>query len=230
MDFIDFTLFDCFIKNNNELYLILSINNVPVIETDLDIYLENNNLRYKCKIEKNEYEPILIYIYEILEPIISYNLTVKYRQNPNMEFKFKLLPEYKLENKRMLSLTTLFKNDYYLFPCFYNYYKKQGVDHFYLYYNDIIDDNVKNLLNKEDVTLIEWNFRYWNPETFTYLHHAQLGQMHHALHKFGKSNYEYMIFCDFDEYMYINNRIKLVNYLNKKKYLDIIGFKNYWCK
>ena len=37
-------------------------------------------------------------------------------------------------------------------------------------------------------------------------HHAQPGQMHHALYKYGKNNYNYMIFCDLDEYIFIPNK------------------------
>ena len=75
--------------------------------------------------------------------------------------------------------------------------------------------------------LIEWNFRYWHncpPSP----HHAQLGQIFNALHKYGKNRHKYMIFCDLDEYMYIpNEKIKsFINKNNKNTYV----FHNIWSK
>jgi hypothetical protein len=142
-----------------------------------------------------------------------------------------------------LALTTLFKNDYYLFPLFYNYYKEQGVQHFYMYYNGIVTPEISNIFNKPDVTLVEWNFHYWNPRGVKYPHHAQMGQMHHALYKYGKDIYDYMIFCDLDEYLHIpknkfietttpnitqysNNTLQ--QFIKNKPDIDIFGFCNFW--
>jgi hypothetical protein len=36
--------------------------------------------------------------------------------------------------------TTLFKDDFKLIHVFYNYYLKQGIEHFYLYYNGKLTD------------------------------------------------------------------------------------------
>ena len=139
--------------------------------------------------------------------------------------------------KQFLTLTTLFKHDYHLFPFFYNYYTKQGVSHFYLYYNGIIMPEIYTLFNQpryKNVTLIEWNFHYWNPRNFKYWHHAQMGQIHHALYRYGKDISEYMIFCDFDEYLHIPSPYPrrpfhlLHNYIKDNPGIDIFGFCNIW--
>jgi hypothetical protein len=102
------------------------------------------------------------------------------------------------------------------------------VQHFYLYYNGLLrdlDQNTKDFCaNKADITLIEWNYRYWNPKNYMVRHHAQMGQMHHALYKYGKQNSKYMIFCDFDEYMKVN--IKLIDLIKSGK--ELYGFRNVW--
>ena len=139
------------------------------------------------------------------------------------------ISDTKLEYKKnQLALTTLCKNDYTLFPIFYDHYTKQGVDHFYIYYNGIITNSIKEVFSKPNVTLIQWNFRYWNPPSCKFRHCAQMGQIHNALYKYGKNVYPYMIFCDLDEYMYIpKTTIKKYIFSTNK---DCYVFHNRWCK
>ena len=75
--------------------------------------------------------------------------------------------------------------------------KKQGVDVFYMY-----------------------------KKPYKYYHHTQIGQIHHALYKYGKKYSKYMIFCDFDEYLYIP-KMSIVEFLDKTD-IDFLGFKNRW--
>jgi hypothetical protein len=200
----------------------MSINNTPVDEKDIIIQLNNKPLTFFKKIVKNRCEPILIFMYETT-PIQSTDLlTIKYK---TLLLHADIEQINDLTQKRDLAITTLFQNDYDLFPCFYNYYTSQGVEWFYMYYNGIITTKIKELFNKPNVTLIEWNFRYWNTNC-TFRHHAQLGQMHDALYKYGKSNYNYMIFCDLDEYLHIS-KTTLLKEIQKGPY-DVVGFCNYW--
>jgi hypothetical protein len=118
-----------------------------------------------------------------------------------------------------------------------------------MYYNGLITPGIKTVFDKPDVTLVQWNFQYWNPRGVKYPHHAQMGQMHHALYKYGKDIYDYMIFCDLDEYLHIpkNKRIETIENIaniapNSEEYtdntirrfitnnpdIDIFGFCNFW--
>ena len=88
VDFIDFTLFDIFWKNN-DIYLVLSINNEEVNENDLNVSVNNINLVLKKKIIKKEEwsvcEPVLIFIYgdnNINENELLVNITYKYKPIP----------------------------------------------------------------------------------------------------------------------------------------------------
>ena len=262
MDFNEFTIFDIFAKKNkiiesthcftinlltkNEflLYIICSINNEPVETDKLDILINDNKLCIFDNIIKDAYEPIQILIYKLNENTINqndklnqyYDLKVKYKNNIQ-DFNFQLFDSV---NNFSLTLTTLFKNDYNLFPIFYDYYKNQGVEHFYLYYNGSlknIPENYIQIFDKTDVTLIEWDFRYYNNDVVEhkndkYCHHAQLGQMHHALYKYGKGNCKYMIFNDFDEYFHIENdeKLKIKDYILKNDNIDRFGFCNCWSR
>ena len=81
---------------------------------------------------------------------------------------------------------------------------KQGVDHFYMYYNGKLTQEIIDKFNFPNVTLIEWDFRYWNcMKTYKWGHHAQMGQLSDAIYRYGKDNYDYMIFNDMDEFFYI---------------------------
>ena len=190
MDFKDFTLFDVF-WNNNSIYLILSINTEVLNQNNLIVSLNQINLNLKEKIVKNKYEPTLLFIYDDNNIDINKKLFIQVFFD-GKDYSKEIEKIVNKEKSNFLCLTTLFKNDYNLFPNFYEYYKRQGVQHFFMYYNGLLNNKIKKIFNYKDVTLIEWNFRYWNPGK--YKHHAQLGQMHHALYKYGKDNYEYMIF------------------------------------
>ena len=227
MDFNNFTLFDVFWKNNL-IYLILSINNNILDESKLNVYLNKTKIKLKQKIIKDKYEPTLIFIYDDNSNDISKKLFIQVFFD-GKEYSKEIEKIVNKEKSNFLCLTTLFSNDYNLFPNFYDYYKRQGVQHFFMYYNGLLNNKIKEIFNYKDVTLIEWNFRYWNPEKYKYRHHAQLGQMHHALYKYGKDNYEYMIFNDLDEYLFIP-KIKLVEYIKFNTNINVFGFKNIWAK
>lgn len=236
--------FDIFYKNN-KIYMIMPIYNAPASPEDITLTVNNNVLHITESHIKDSNEPILIFIYEYITPpncVVEVNV----RLTNNMTKTYDLIHIYtqpQTQTNKFLALTTLFKNDYYLFPLFYNYYKKQGVDHFFMYYNGIITPEIRKVFGKQDVTLIEWNFHYWNPRGAKYFHHAQMGQMHHALYKYGKDIYDYMIFCDLDEYLHIpknkcietiapnneehtNNAIR--QFIKNKPDIEIFGFCNFW--
>jgi len=247
---IKLLFFDIFYKNN-KIYLIMPIYNAPALPAYITVNINNKILKLSDTHVKDSNEPILIYMYEHISPpntVIKVNISLI----NNMVKSYELQHIYTKpttnkvknnNNKNFLALTTLFKHDYYLFPLFYNYYKEQGVQHFYMYYNGIITPEISKIFDKPDVTLVEWNYHYWNPRGVKYAHHAQMGQMHHALYKYGKDIYDYMIFCDLDEYLHIpknkfidsttpnltqysDNTLK--QFIINKPDIDIFGFCNFW--
>lgn len=213
--------FNIFIKNNR-LYCITPLYKKNIINhNEMIIQYEDCQLTPTETIRKEQYEATQIIIYN-LPPTIqkTYDICVKYM---NGQKKY-TLPNTICKTSKKLTLTTLFKTDYKLNEPFYKYYKTQGVEHFYMYYNGIINDDIKSYYNKPDITLIEWNFKYWNTNSDYSKHHAQLGQLHDALYRFGKDTTEYMIFCDLDEYLY-NKQYKL-NDLIKQNSFDSFVFIN----
>ena len=245
--------FDIFYKNN-KIFLIMPIYNEPPDKEKIFVNVDNNLLKVAHSYVKDIREPIVIYVYnyvnnkEVNESIDSTNASTSGTPNDviNVEVVFNDIAKvYSLkhirtnnETKKLLTITTLFKDDYKLFPLFYKYYKNQGVSHFYMYYNGRLTKEIEYIFVKyHDVTLIEWDFHYWNPSNCKYRHHAQLGQLHHAIHRYGKDMCEYMTFCDFDEYLHIPSNLvtlykndTLIKFIINNPTIEIFGFCNIWAE
>lgn len=220
----DVLFFDIFYKNN-EIYLISPIYNDVIDSNDIKITIDNVEIKIKDKYIKEKREPIVIYVYNYSSCLEQIEAIIKYKE---ITKTFILKQTISTEPKHYLTLTTLFKNDYYLFPLFYKYYKEQGVSHFYMYYNGKITPEIIKVFSYNDVTLIEWDYRYWNnKDEYLYTHHAQLGQMHHCIYKYGKESCDYMIFCDLDEYLYVPKQ-NIKNFILNNKEIDTFGFRNRW--
>lgn len=216
--------FDIFHKNN-ELVLIMPIYDTPVDHNKIKITHNNIQLKIKEVISKFSREPILILKYNMISINPENIFKVEYNSKSNT-YK---LSQGKTKINKTLTITTLFKNDYNLIKIFYDYYKKQGVEFFYLYYNGIANDDIKKLHNMKDVLLVNWDFVYWN-KGCRIAHHAQMGQMHQALYKYGINQSKYMAFCDYDEYLMCLDKKKSLKQLVSNNNYDTIGFCNIWCR
>ena len=200
--------------------------------------INHNDIRVFCQdieLEKirtvtnnNPWEATMIIIYSniFLDNIL--NITVAYED---------MTKNYILKNENLtmdynLTQTTLFKNDYRLIKFFYNYYTNHGIDFFYMYYNRSLNDNVINICKNKNILLIEWEYHYWNYNSIdndyakTYNHHAQIGQIQHALYKYCKPTSKYTLYNDLDEYIYLYGN-KIIDYIDETKY-DFYRFTNFW--
>jgi hypothetical protein len=90
---------------------------------------------------------------------------------------------------------TLFKYDAHLIPTYVEHYKKLGVVHFWLYYNDDIS-KMAELPKIDGVTYVPWPYPY----KVKGMHHAQSGAMTDMLH-FSRRFAKYVLFNDLDEYI-----------------------------
>ncbi len=219
-DIDKYVFFDIFHKND-QIILICPVYYNNYDYSKINIFANNNILYLSEKKLKIEREPIVILIYNYISEEKKNNITVKYE---NITKTFELI-NFKSKKKKNLAQTTLFKDDFYLIELFYNYYTKQGVETFFLYCNKEITNEIISVCANKNIKLLEWDFNYWNIDC-DYKHHAQLGQMHHAMYKYGKNEYNYMIFNDLDEYMYITNK-KIIDYIFEKQ-KECYVFLNYW--
>jgi hypothetical protein len=220
----------------------MPIYNKPANHLQIIIRVNKSELYLSESFVKYSNEPALIYVYNV--PIVGDKVSNEIQVEVSCceitktyTLSHIITPTPPTPHQHFLTLTTLFHNDYTIFPLFYNYYKSQGVSHFYMYYNGVITQQIKDFFEEygsDNITLIEWNFHYWNPRNFKYSHHAQPAQIHHAIYRYGKNVSEYMISCDLDEYLHIpaklnsNNSITLKKYIDSHRDIDIFGFCNLW--
>ena len=170
LDSTNVIFFNIFIKNN-KLYIITPLHkNFDINKYTLKITYDSIVLNCLKQITKNQYESTQILIYDF-----PYNSKQTYEIEANFNSKIKSfnLKHMKTTKNKKLTLTTLFKTDYKLNTIFYDYYKNQGVEHFYMYYNGKITDEIKKYYNREDITLIEWDYLYWNNNSLHSPNYAQ---------------------------------------------------------
>ena len=165
-------------------------------------------------------EWMIVSVYDIMAyPNHDINISVTFNNNT----KNYILQHLVFEKKYLLAQTTLFKDDHYLLRKFVNYYTKQGVEHFYLYYNSSTELEFKN----ENVTMINWDYTYYynNKQCFG---HAQAGHLNHSLYKYGIPLTQYIVYNDLDEYMITNKNVSIKDIVIKYPNVDTFMFANIW--
>lgn len=70
-----------------------------------------------------------------------------------------------------MAVATLFKDDYRRIPLFCSYYRSQGVEKFYLYFNGA--ELPHDIYKADDIEYRCWNFPYWNGGLDVWAHNAQ---------------------------------------------------------
>jgi len=190
--------------------------------------LQNNNIIKKNTIEYKNYESCILITLELEKERSNIELQIEY-DNYTKTIHLKQL---KLPKKNIYAMT-LFKNDYPLLKKYLEYYNQLGIDCFFLYYNNSIDDNFINEINiinqsKYEIILVEWNYDYWykynNNEKH---HHAQVMAINDSLNIL-KNFCRYILYNDLDEYIKIENNFSTM--INNNPSVDIFQFKCMFCK
>jgi hypothetical protein len=243
----DFYLFfDIFIKNN-DLFIIVPIYDKFILdENKLYIIFNNKQLILKEAIKYIEYEGIIILKFEINSELnINNEFKIIYDKITSF-INIELIIKDKINIiNNNICISTLFKDDYFLLDTWIEYYSKKNLTDFYLYVNSKIEkikDKLSNILkkyNRYNITIIEWDFNYWN-NTPKFKHHAQIGMLNHCLYNYAK-NFNYWLNIDLDEYinniniidnnfdlyLYNNRWAKLENNNTPSKYLNLYNTKFY---
>lgn len=123
-----------------------------------------------------------------------------------------------------IGIATLFKNDYRFIPTFYRYYKAQGVNQFYLYYNG--HTLPSDIFKASDIEYVLWPYAYWNHGEGIHIHHAQMAAVTTFQYKY-LPLCKYLILCDLDEFIR-HPTMKLSTYLSSAGEATARCVKNYW--
>jgi hypothetical protein len=98
---------------------------------------------------------------------------------------------------------------------FYDYYRALGVEHFYMYYNGKLNDDL-DIPYESDITYIEWDYDYWYYSNGKKYHHAQIPAMISFYKKF-LPKCEAALMIDTDEFLKIDDASNLRDYLKVHK-------------
>lgn len=131
-----------------------------------------------------------------------------------------------LKVKKRFAIATLFKHESpALIRRFLEYYRKQGCDAFYLYYNGPVLPN--DMPFGTDIYYRLWNFPYFN-KTHDYIHCAQMTFLTTVRFRhFEDCNWLALI--DMDEIIYnLDNGCSLIDYIERCNDYDVIKLQNHW--
>jgi hypothetical protein len=200
---------------------------------NININVLKNKIINKKIYENNDYESSLTIIIELENIVDELFININYK---NYYFNKIYLKQLNIK-KHNISAMTLFKDDYHLLKRYLKYYSNLGIEVFFIYYNDKIDNTFLNNITKLNdnnciIYLIEWDYIYlWNYENNLKHHHAQtmaINDSFNILKNYGN----YTLYNDLDEYFILdkyNNFNEIINDINNIN-IDIFVFKNRFCK
>lgn len=215
-------IFDAFIRENL-LYLISTYR----LHSDppLDIRFDNKKMN---EIGKNTYEPKRCFTAPYQKNSIDNSTEVMISIIINgLEYKLKV-PIIQPQNKG-LAIATLFKDDYDLILDFVKYYRKHGVENFYLYYNGAkLPDT---LPQAPDIYYGIWDFQYWNHRDFGnpskgWGHNAQTAFITMIQFKYLK-DHTWLGLIDLDEWVYPIKTNTILQVLTSIE-SQVVMVQNYW--
>lgn len=196
----------------------------------LKINIPNNKILKKYNYIYDHYETSLSIIIE-LEYVNSNEIIQIIYEDSCFDFN---LEQVHLEEAPIYAMT-LFKDDYLLLKQYFKYYSNLGINHYLLYYNGNINNELIqfieeiNQMHNNTIYLMEWDYSYWwqhtnNPKH----HHAQTMAINDSLNIL-KNTSKYILYNDLDEYMKINYD-SFQKLIDENKNIDVFIFKCIFCK
>ena len=198
---------------------------------NININVLKNNIVNKKIYENNDYESSATIIIELENIENELYININYKNNYFNKIYLKQLNI----KEHHISAMTLFKDDYHLLKRYLKYYSNLGIEVFFIYYNDKIDNTfLNNIIKLNDnnyiIYLIEWNYSYmWYYDNNLKHHHAQtmaINDSFNILKNYGN----YTLYNDLDEYFILNNYKNFNEIINDNQDIDIFVFKNRFCK
>ena len=233
-----YLFFDIFISNNTIMFVSMwyptyniNLKNVKLCFNDKE-YIVNKIIHHPMIYKGHENKYICSYEYDDLKEYISINneitFTIKY-ENENLEKSFTLIQNPHPHREKVL--VTEFKKDWFLLKSWISYYKNLGIDYFILYYNDILDVNLKNYVEQFDnILLIEWTYPYIMKDNGLDKKHyrmlrqqlcSQTAALNICLYKYGPE-IDLFFNNDLDEFLSKDTFDTIIDKKNK----DIVYFSN----
>ena len=195
---------------------------------NLKINIYDNTIIKKNMIEYNNYESCLLIELELEK--VKNNVSIEIIYN---DYKKKMNLHQLNLPKNNIYAVTLFKDDYQLLKKYLEYYNNLGVNCFYLYYNNKINEDFINEINiinqsKYEIILVEWEYEYWHMNKGkTKHHHSQTMAINDSLYTL-KHFCNYILYNDLDEYIKMDYSFDKL--IEKNSNVDVFQFKCMFCK
>lgn len=204
-----FLFFDAFIRDRR---LVLVSTYYPDVLFDfahVDVRLDGTPLRQFEEIGRNEYEPTRAIVYPLDEVPLrgSHELTVRYE---SQTLAAPLVPQ--ATAAKTFAVATLFR-EIAAVATFHRYYKQQGVERFYLFYNGTLPKVRQRLPEADDIVYGEWDFvhkldrrsdafstRLVDAQAARNWHHAQTAFLTMVRHRFFP-DCSFLAHVDLDEFL-----------------------------
>lgn len=216
-------IFDAFIRENF-LYLISTYR----LKSDPPMDIRFNNEKMK-EMGRNRYEPNRYFVapyqhnsnISLIETMISIIIN-------GQEYSFNV-PIIQ-PKKKGFAIATLFKDDYDQIDDFVKYYRKQGVEKFYLYYNG--PELPNDLPQGSDIYYNTWDFQYWNHTDWYnwskgWTHNAQASFITMIQIKYLK-DHNWLGLIDLDEWIYPVKTNTILEALQSNNKSQVVMVQNYW--
>ena len=150
------TVYDALIRDG-KLFLVSTY--YSEVEPKMDIYV-NGELTQEVGYKSNE--PMKYYWCKAPDLL---DITVRIDSN-----EYHITAEKVDESRGKMAVATLFQGDYHKIETFCKWYRSQGVEKFFLYYNGAILPS--DIYKSDDIEYRCWNYPYWNYGNL--IHNAQM--------------------------------------------------------
>jgi hypothetical protein len=206
-----FLFLDAFIKDRRLVLVSTYYPDVRFDFTQVEVAVDGKRLERFEEVGANEYEPTRAIVYPLdgLPPRARHELSVHYQAQ---DFVASLAAESGAPRKTF-AVATIFKHDFAAISTFYLYYRLQGVERFYLFYNGDLSSVRHRLPDAEGIVYGEWNFQHRifkrgetfsgelvDPQAARNEHHAQTTLLTMVRHRY-LSDCSFLALVDLDEFL-----------------------------
>lgn len=178
---------------------------------------------------------IIVFNYK-LQKGEKFNAFITYKDSKFDATQTNCVIRYNPTPKYRLTVTTKILNESHNMKEWIEHYLKLGVEHFYIY-KDFKTTDTEDLnkvltpyISSSLVTLIEWPYHHGNCTEHKF---GQMGQINHAIYKYGRGSSEWLFIGDVDEYIvpkYKFNKSNFIDSIVKQQSSSpsILKIQTYW--
>lgn len=203
---------------------------------DVAVAVDGHRIDRFEEIGLNEYEPTRAVVYPIQAAASRHTVDITY----NGHSRSYSIATDQLSDRPRFAVATLFKDDFQVVKTFVRYYREQGVERFYLFYNGDVQRVRHFLPDGEDIVYGSWDLPYsvdlaqaTSPDRLVDAaaarswHHAQTSFLTMVRHRYLDAC-SYLALIDLDEYLHVTGE-KLKSHVSRID-AETLTVRSYWAE